>query len=86
MTPGRFTVDRPRWAVEQEVSEVAWGLIAPMVFGLLAAVYGVLAWREERVRAGTRSPALKTRLRIAVIFAAVSVVLFLLQARDWLGF
>jgi len=60
---------------------MAWRFIVPIVFGLLALLFAVLAWRDRDHRHGAASPARKTRLRIAVTFALVSVVLFFLQAR-----
>lgn len=60
---------------------MAWRFLAPLVFGLLALLFAVLAWRDRDHRLGAASPARKTRIRIAVIFALVSAVLFFLQAR-----
>jgi hypothetical protein len=60
---------------------MAWRFLAPLVFGLLALVFAVLAWRDRDHRLGAASPARKTRIRIAVIFALVSAVLFFVQAR-----
>ena len=60
---------------------IAWRILAPLVFGLLALVFAVLAWRDKDHEPGAPSPARKTRIRIAVIFALVSAVLFFLQAR-----
>ena len=60
---------------------MAWRFLAPLVFGLLALVFAVLAWRDRDHRSGAASPARKTRIRIAIIFALVSAVLFFLQTR-----
>jgi heme A synthase len=62
--------------------EMVWRFLAPVVFGLLALVFALLAWRDKDQRLGTASPARKTRIRIAVIFALVSAVLFFLRARS----
>jgi len=59
---------------------MAWRFFVPLVFGLLALLFAVLAWRDRDHRPGAASPARKTRIRIAVIFALVSTVLFFLQA------
>jgi hypothetical protein len=62
-------------------TDMAWRFLIPLVFGLLALLFAVLAWRDRDHRLGAASPARKTRIRIAVIFALVSAVLFFLQAR-----
>ena len=51
--------------------------IAPAVFAVLAVVFAVLAYRDYRRNPGVRTPARKTRTRIAVIFAMVSVGLLI---------
>ena len=56
--------------------------LVPVIFAALALLFGWLAWRDKRGEAASASPAVKTRTRIAVIFALVSLILFLLQARN----
>jgi len=48
----------------------------PSLFAAIAMVYGGLAIYGMLNKEGAREPAQKTRLRIALIFAAVSVFLF----------
>ncbi len=48
------------------------------LFALLAVVFGGLAYRDYR-KGGGPNPAFKARRRVAVIFAIVSVGLFVLQ-------
>ena len=47
-----------------------------IAFFALAAVFGVLAWRERKKTGGKPSPRGRTWLRIAVIFFLVSLYLF----------
>ena len=47
----------------------------PTLFAVIAAVYGTLLVFGMLKGEGLRQPAQKTRLRIALIFAAVSVFL-----------
>ena len=48
----------------------------PILFAAIAMVYGGLAVFGMLNKEGAREPAQKTRLRLAVIFAAVSLFLF----------
>ena len=60
---------------------MAWRFLVPAIFGCLALLFGLLAWRDRDHRMGKPSPARKARIRIAAIFALVSTVLFFLQLR-----
>jgi hypothetical protein len=50
--------------------------LLPLLLAALALVFAVLAWRA-RTAAGAKGPASRTYMRIAVIFALVSVGLLL---------
>ena len=53
---------------------------AALIFGVLAAVFGALALRD-RLRSGSdRNPVRRAWLRIAVIFAVVTIVIVLQHA------
>lgn len=52
--------------------------LIPALFALLAVLFGGLAWRDYR-KGGGPNTASRVRRRIAVIFAIVSVGLFVLQ-------
>jgi hypothetical protein len=54
-------------------------LYVSALFALLALVFGGLAYRDYGKGNGGPNPAFKARRRIAVIFALVSVGLFVLQ-------
>ena len=49
------------------------------LFALLALVFGGLAYRDYGKGGGGANPSFKARRRVAVIFAIVSVGLFVLQ-------
>ena len=53
-------------------------VLTPIIFAVLALLFAWLAWRDKEQQEGVVSPARKTRMRIALIFAVVSLVLFLL--------
>ncbi len=53
--------------------------LVPVIFAVLALLFAWLAWRDTKKQVGAVSAAYKTRMRIAVIFATVSLVLFFLQ-------
>lgn len=56
---------------------MAGRFLVPVIFPLL---FAWLAWRDKQGQAGNVSPRHKTRLRVAVIFTLVSMLLFVLQA------
>ncbi|MGK2927538.1 MAG: hypothetical protein ACSLE2_18145 [Lysobacterales bacterium] len=50
------------------------GAYLDLFFCVLAAVFGVLAWRQRR-RLGPDAPATRTWLRLAVLFLVVGLLL-----------
>ena len=59
----------------------AW--FVPVLFAILACVFAGLSLRDYRLRRDQPSPGRRTWSRMAVIFAIVSLVLFILHGGDF---
>ena len=55
----------------------------PVLFAVLACVFAGLSLRDYRLRADQPSPGRRTWTRMAVIFAIVSLALFILHGRGF---